>query len=283
LVGNGRSGDDELAADASVQPAAAVAGGADRSTSIGNESGVITPADPNRTEAAGAGPADPTGTSAGVESDSTVVGSRVDWPSAPNVRISLPGEKPRTAPDRGSTIRESDGSPTGSPSESGSSGSQRPSPIGSPATSPPTQASGATTVPATPVVNSGSVPTSAVASTIPPTVASTTRPTVASTTTTAQARFVFDDVITIEGDDDDGQVKIQVLKNDDPGGSSFNIQTLRIVTPPRHAKSYRVHKDHIRYKSIGKFTGTDRIVYEVCTNDLRCGQATVSITVTSDD
>jgi hypothetical protein len=93
---------------------------------------------------------------------------------------------------------------------------------------------------------------------------------------------VFDDRITIEGDDDD-EVKIKVLNNDDPGQSSFNKDSLRVLAPPSHAASHRVHNDHLHYRPAPGFVGTDRIVYEVCTDDLRCGRATVTITVTADD
>ncbi len=124
-------------------------------------------------------------------------------------------------------------------------------------------------------------------STTPTTIPTTTRPaTTAPTTTTtskppapAPERFVFDDQTSVE---DDKDVKIKVLDNDDPGTSSFDEDTLRIVRAPSHAEKYRVHGDHLHYRSVEDYAGIDVIEYDVCTLDRRCGRATVTITVVSD-
>ena len=72
---------------------------------------------------------------------------------------------------------------------------------------------------------------------------------------------------------------IKVLENDRPGNSPLDEDTLEIIGAPRHAQDYRVHNDHIHYKSVDDYEGTDRIVYRICNENGLCGTGTVRITV----
>ena len=74
---------------------------------------------------------------------------------------------------------------------------------------------------------------------------------------------------------------IEVLDNDDPGNSSFDEDSLLIVTEPLHGPSTWVHNDHLHYRSVGSYTGIDIIEYEICNTNGLCDISIVTITVTN--
>lgn len=81
----------------------------------------------------------------------------------------------------------------------------------------------------------------------------------------------------------DGKEKsIKVLDNDSERAAPLDEDTLEIVTPPAYADTYRVHNDHIHYRSIEDFEGTDTLTYRICDTANNCATATVTITVTED-
>ncbi len=73
--------------------------------------------------------------------------------------------------------------------------------------------------------------------------------------------------------------KIYILLNDDPGDSPLLLTSLRIVSPPTHAKSFSIQNDHINYKAEAAYAGPDSLVYEICNENGLCDTATVAITV----
>jgi hypothetical protein len=75
---------------------------------------------------------------------------------------------------------------------------------------------------------------------------------------------------------------IDVLDNDDPGSAPFDEDTLTIIGPPAHSDpgDYRVHNDHIHYRSVDDYSGPDSITYRICNFDGLCSTATIWITVT---
>jgi hypothetical protein len=79
--------------------------------------------------------------------------------------------------------------------------------------------------------------------------------------------------------DDHKDKKSYVLNNDSSGSAPFNEATLLIVSAPQNAQSYRVHNDHIHYKSVKKFVGVDVIGYQICNNDGLCDTTTLTISV----
>lgn len=74
--------------------------------------------------------------------------------------------------------------------------------------------------------------------------------------------------------------KIKVLGNDTSLADDLDEDTLTIVAQPLQADKYRVHDDHIHYRSIKDFTGTDNLTYRVCDEADHCAEATVTIVVT---
>jgi hypothetical protein len=72
-------------------------------------------------------------------------------------------------------------------------------------------------------------------------------------------------------------LKIRVLENDSEGAESIDKDTLTIIGGPSHAKDFRVHGDHIHYRSVDDFSGVDRLSYQVCDKAGACDQATVVI------
>ena len=74
---------------------------------------------------------------------------------------------------------------------------------------------------------------------------------------------------------------IAVLDNDDPGSALFDEETLVILIPPTHSDpgEFRVHNDHIHYRSVDDYVGPDSITYQVCNSDGLCSTATLWITV----
>lgn len=115
------------------------------------------------------------------------------------------------------------------------------------------------------------------APTTTPTAAPTTTTTAAPATTAAAGYPVAAaDSISVEPDRD---TKLHVLDNDEPGGAALNEDALEIVTGPRHAEEVRVHGDHLHYRSVEDYVGTDTIRYRVCNTDGLCDEATVTIAV----
>lgn len=74
---------------------------------------------------------------------------------------------------------------------------------------------------------------------------------------------------------DDKDLKVNVLDNDLAGSAPLDEDSLTIVVPPAHADSYRVHGDHVHYRSVKDFSGLDQLQYRICDEDGRCAQATV--------
>ena len=123
--------------------------------------------------------------------------------------------------------------------------------------------------------------TTTAAPTTTTTAAPTTTTAAPTTTTTAPATgpTAADDSRSIESGH--GR-RIMVLANDQPGSEPFDLATLRIVTPPQYAESYRVQDDHLRYRADDNYVGPDSMEYEICNQAGLCDRATVSITVFED-
>ena len=118
--------------------------------------------------------------------------------------------------------------------------------------------------------------TAATTTTTAPTTTTTTGPT--TTTTTPGSPTAAADTFTIEQEDDE---KIYVLDNDDSGNSNLDEDTLEIITDPQYAESFRVHNDHIHYKSI-ETTGQDTLQYRICNDNGLCDTGWLTITITDD-
>ena len=86
------------------------------------------------------------------------------------------------------------------------------------------------------------------------------------------------DAVTV---DEHHSVNIKVLDNDRDRFDPIDESTLSIVRAPQHAESYRVHNDHIHYKSVADYGGRDTIIYSICDTGGECSTATVIITVTN--
>jgi hypothetical protein len=153
------------------------------------------------------------------------------------------------------------------------------------------------------VATAGQTTTTAVTSTVQTTVATTsatttttaaptTTTTVPTTTTTAPTTTttagpttttptpgsptaVADSVTVDEGKD----IKIHVLDNDLQGNSPLDEDSLVITVNPSHSSDFRVHGDHIHYKSDDDYEGIDTLVYRVCNNNGLCDTVTVTINV----
>ncbi len=109
-----------------------------------------------------------------------------------------------------------------------------------------------------------------------PTTTTTTGPT--TTTTTPGSPTAAADTFTVEEEKDE---KIHVLDNDDSGNSNFDEATLEIITDPQYADSFRVHNDHIHYKSI-ETTGQDTLQYRICNDNGLCDTGWLTITIVED-
>lgn len=96
------------------------------------------------------------------------------------------------------------------------------------------------------------------------------------TTTTPGVPQLRSDFVEVE---EDKNIKIYVLDNDQSGNSEFDEDTLTITSNPLHADDFRVHDDHLHYKSIEDYVGTDTIRYRVCNTNGLCAVANVTITV----
>jgi HD-GYP domain-containing protein (c-di-GMP phosphodiesterase class II) len=84
------------------------------------------------------------------------------------------------------------------------------------------------------------------------------------------------DSIVVQEDKDE---HVDVLLNDAPSSGTLDERTLTIVQPPQFAHDYRVHGDHLHYRSLKNFTGTDTLTYQVCDTSGACATTTVTITV----
>jgi hypothetical protein len=78
--------------------------------------------------------------------------------------------------------------------------------------------------------------------------------------------------------DSDKDTKLPVLANDEAGVVPFDKATLQIVEGPDHAASYKVHDDHIHYRSTKGYIGPDILSYSICTTS-ECVTTTVAISV----
>ncbi|MGI9616562.1 MAG: sigma-70 family RNA polymerase sigma factor [Acidimicrobiales bacterium] len=132
-----------------------------------------------------------------------------------------------------------------------------------------------------PATSSPSSTGSVAAPQTPTSTASSTGSVAASTTTSTSVTspLAVADVVEIEDDKDE---KIEVLDNDSARGAPLDEDTLEIVTPPAHADKYRVHDDHIHFKSIKDFEGIDTLTYRICDTAKQCSTATVTIIVEED-
>lgn len=121
-------------------------------------------------------------------------------------------------------------------------------------------------------------------STEPPISTQTTSATSIATTTTTVPPTTSSAVIA-EADEvevgDDKDENIKVLDNDSSSSASLDESTLQIIDPPRHASTYRVHNDHIHYRSLKDFSGTDTLIYRICDTSNQCDTATLTIVVTT--
>ena len=86
------------------------------------------------------------------------------------------------------------------------------------------------------------------------------------------------DPVTVENDKN---FMIEVLDNDDPGNSSFAVDSLDIVTEALHATTSFVHNDHLHYRAVDGYIGSDIIEYEICYTNGLCDIGIVTITVTT--
>ncbi len=142
----------------------------------------------------------------------------------------------------------------------------------------PTTVLETTTSPASGPTSTATVPPTSTTSGAPPTSPTTTAPTTSTATTLPSGAPVAgaDTAVTEE----DRDVRIFVLDNDDPGDAALDEDTLEIVAGPRHAERFRVHNDHLHYRSVEGYVGTDTLRYRICDAAGRCDEATVTITVT---
>ena len=137
-----------------------------------------------------------------------------------------------------------------------------------------------TTVTTAPIISTtiASTTTTAPTTTTTTTTVPTTTTTAPTTTTTTPGSplALADDVSVNEGKD----IGIHVLDNDDSGNAPFDEASLEIITDPLHAQDFRVHNDHIHYKSVKDYIGPDSIEYRICNTNGLCHASTITITVT---
>ncbi len=229
-----------------------------------------------------------------VEVAEEVVLTAVDEDPAPTTTI-VPGPD-STQPATDPAVEAPTESTTTAPTEPGAepqpdtSVAEPPPAVGQPGpptsgTNPPTTGSNpttTTTTAATTTTTAGATTTTAATTTsttttTAPTTTTTTAPTTTTSTIPPGSPTANADFETVEEGKD---TKIQVLDNDDQGNSPLDEDTLEIITDPLHAKSFRVHNDHIHYKSDDDYEGVDTIEYRVCNNNGLCDTAILTITVT---
>lgn len=141
--------------------------------------------------------------------------------------------------------------------------------------SPTTTTTAPTTTAPTTTTTQATTTTATTTTTVPTT--TTTVPTTTTTTVPPGTPMAVDDWVTVEEKKDE---RIFVLTNDDEGSAPFDEATLTIIVPPSHADEYRVHDDHIHYKS-ETYEGQDSLQYRICNDDGLCDTATLTITVVS--
>ena len=96
--------------------------------------------------------------------------------------------------------------------------------------------------------------------------------------TVGAVTVAFDDAITT----DDRHVRFDILANDIPGSGTFDLTTLRLVSPPEVGR-IRIHRDgRVDFRTPGHFAGVVGFVYEICDTRGSCDTATVTITVERD-
>jgi hypothetical protein len=93
---------------------------------------------------------------------------------------------------------------------------------------------------------------------------------------TGPTPYLQPDVVSAKHDKD---VSIDVLVNDLPLSGALDPATLTIVTAPNYVKEFRVHDDHLHYRSLKGFVGSDTLTYRVCDTSGACGTAIVTINV----
>ena len=146
-----------------------------------------------------------------------------------------------------------------------------------PTTQAPTTAAPTTAPATTPTTAPTTAPTTTTTAPTTTTTASTTTTTAPTTTTTTPGSpLVVADSVSVE---DDTDIKIHVLDNDDQGNSSFDEDTLEIITDPQHAGSFRIHNDHLHYQSVEDYEGPDLIEYRICNTNGLCDTGWVTIDV----
>ena len=138
-----------------------------------------------------------------------------------------------------------------------------------------TTASAPTTTPTTPTTTTPTTTTAIATTTTTAPTTTTTVPT--TTTTTPGSPLAVTDDVTVKEDTD---IKIHVLANDDSGNSPFDESDLEIISDPLHAEDFRVHNDHIHYRSINDYVGPDTMEYRICNTNGLCDTGTITITVT---
>jgi hypothetical protein len=132
-----------------------------------------------------------------------------------------------------------------------------------PATPTPT-----TPTPATPTPTTATAPTTTIAA---PTAATTT------TTTASSSVVARNDVAQVK---EGGTVAVQVLNNDDFGGSTADLSTFTITAAPTNG-TMRISGRNLIYVPNPDYRGTDRATYRICSIEGACAGASVTITVST--
>lgn len=107
----------------------------------------------------------------------------------------------------------------------------------------------------------------------------TSIPSTGSTSTTSIAVRGVDAVGDKAGVEAGKDEKIKVLDNDASVDSKLDPDTLTITASPTKAEEFRVHGDHLHYRSLSDASGTDQLRYRICDEVGRCAEATLTITI----
>jgi hypothetical protein len=95
-------------------------------------------------------------------------------------------------------------------------------------------------------------------------------------TVTAPAVTAGDDFVSmLRGD----TVVAPVLSNDNPGGGTWDVKGITIITPPQHATASPMNSGKIKIVADRNYTGPDSFVYRTCTTAGVCATATVWLTI----
>jgi hypothetical protein len=98
-----------------------------------------------------------------------------------------------------------------------------------------------------------------------------------SVTVTAPAVTAGDDFFSmLRGD----TVVAAVLSNDNPGGGTWDVRGITIITPPQHATASPMNSGKIKIVADRNYGGPDSFVYRACTTAGVCVTATVWLTIT---